>query len=475
MRAEVERAYQGGGDVYGPPEEETITTVDQLIPDPMPATKPTGTRELIDIHREQQLQKLKGGQERIAARRAEMQKKDEQARWFALAQGMLSPTKTGGFGESLGTTAGLLRQEQEMSRQGMSDLLKEETLLAGQESDIGADYISQLQAQERIEKPGAGGRYTSGRTPVGVAGLFAHPEDPNRDARAQPVWDAGKEEQQFNDDGTPMLDENGEPVVKLGGMELEFLDTGPDGSIPFAMSPYDVARQQQLAMVGGFTPDQMKRVSNDIEGGREAWVMIPNLERTLALMEEVQKTGVGSGGWVALVQGMQNWFGVDTEGVADLGVLQNKLGQAVLNGLKHFPGQISEGERKYMEQLETGLSKAGVVNIALLRDGLEIQRRRRQRGVDAAKDLGKAAPMLSDFMKIDLKAMGYDPDNPDRAPVGTFESVKRNEPGSSKKNALVLKPGDPYPALGTWTQYVDPATGELTKPRKITKPAPVPE
>ena len=51
MRAEVEQAYQTGGDVYGPPEEETITTVDQLIPDPMPRTKPTSTRELIDIHR----------------------------------------------------------------------------------------------------------------------------------------------------------------------------------------------------------------------------------------------------------------------------------------------------------------------------------------------------------------------------------------------------------------------------------------
>jgi len=435
----------------------------------MPRTKPTSTRELIDIHREQQLQKLKGGQERIAARRAEQQKKDEQARWFALAQGMLAPTKTGGFGESLGATAGLLRQEQELSRRGMKDVLAEETLLAGQEADVGGEYIAQLQAQERIEKPGAGGRYTSGRTPVGVAGLFAHPEDPNRDARAQPVWDAGKEEPQFNDDGTPMLDENGEPVVKLGGIELEFLDTGPDGSIPFAMSPYDVARQQQLAMVGGFTPDQMKRVSNDIEGGREAWVMIPNLEKTLALMEEVQESGVGSGGWVALVQGMQNWFGVDTEGVADLGVLQNKLGQAVLNGLKHFPGQISEGERKYMEQLETGLSKAGVVNIALLRDGLEIQRKRWKRGVDAAKGLGKAAPMLADFMNIDLKAMGYDPENPDRAPVGTFESVKRNEPGSTKQNPLVVGPGMARPPVGTWIQLPN---GDV---RKLRAPDPVPE
>ena len=456
MRAEVEQAYRDGGGV---------TTVDEILeditPDPMPQTKPTGTRELIDIHREQQLQKLKGGQERIAARRAEMQKKDEQARWFALAQGMLSPTKTGGFGESLGTTAGLLRQEQELARQGTGDLLKEEMLLAGQEADVGSDYIAQLQAQERIERPSASGRYQSGRTPVGIPGLFPHPDDPNRDMRAQEVWDADKEVPQFNDDGTPMLDENGQPVIKLGAPELVPLAVGPDGSIPYATSQYDVERQMHLSQVKGFTDAQITRVSNDIEGARDAWKIIPNMERTLALMKD-RRNAPGTGGWVALVQGMQEWFGVDTQGVTDLGVLRNKLGQAVLLGLKHFPGQISEGERKYMESLEMSLSKPAGVNIALLEDGLRIQTERWKRGRDSALEVSERAPLIADLMGLDLKAMGIDPANPTASPIGSFDTVQRNEPGSSKQNPIDWADLKDAPPVGTWVTL---PSGEVRKYR----------
>jgi len=472
MRAEVERGYEFGGGVLD--DEETITTVDQLIPDPMPKTKPTTTRELIDIHREQQMQKLKGGQERIAARRAEMQKKDEQARWFALAQGMLAPTKTGGFGESLGTTAGLLRQEQELSRQGMSDLLDEEMLLAGQEADVGTDYISQLQAQERIEKTGRAGRYGSGRTPVGVAGLFAHPEDPNRDARAQPIWDADKEEPQFNEDGTPMLDENGEQVVKLGAMDLEYLDSNPtDGSIPFATSPYDVWRQTNLANATNFSEDFIARASNDIEGARDAWIQIPKLQRTMALLDEVGEGGPGTSGWVALVQGLQEWFGVDTRDVTNVGVLRHKLGQNVLDGLKHFPGQISEGERQYVERLETSIAKSTSINIELIREALQLQQERWQRGKTSAVELNKNE-VLRGMMGVDFRAMGLDPNDLTKDPIGSFASVEKDEPGSTRHNPLDVGPNSSRPATGTWIRYTDPATGELIT-RKIGAPEPVPE
>jgi hypothetical protein len=464
MRAEVERAYRDGGGV---------TTVDELIPDPMPATKAPGTRELIDIHRDQQLQKLKAGQEKLSARRAEQQKQDEQARWFALAQGMLAPTKTGGFGESLGATAGLLRQEQELSRRGMSDILDEEMLLAGQESDVGADYISQLQAQERIEKTSRSGRYQSGRTPVGVPGLFPHPEDPNRDMRAQEVWDADKEVPQFNDDGTPMLDENGEQVVSLGAPELVPLGIGPDGSVPFATSQFDVWRKGELSNVTNFSQDYIARASNDIEGARDAWIMIPKLERTMTLLEDVGEGGPGTSGWVALVQGLQEWFGVDTRDVTNIGVLRHRLGQNVLEALKHFPGQISEGERKYAEKLETSISKSTSINIELIREGLKLQRERWTRGKVSAVELARN-PNLKTMMRLDFLAMGLDPDNLDKDPIGSDESIKKDEVGSTRHNPLPVGPNSPRPATGTWVQYTDPATGELVT-KRIGAAPPLPE
>ena len=122
---------------------------------------------MIMKRREDALERLRTGQEAIAERRAQRQKEDEQAKWFALAQGMLAPTKTGGFGESLGATAGLLRQEQEMSRQGMGDIVAEEQVLAKQEADVEEDYIDQLQAQARIEKTPNLGEFSRPR-PIGT-------------------------------------------------------------------------------------------------------------------------------------------------------------------------------------------------------------------------------------------------------------------------------------------------------------------
>ncbi len=47
---------------------------------------------------------------------------DKSAQWLAMAQGMLAPTKTGGFGESLGRTAGLVAEARETERERVTDI-----------------------------------------------------------------------------------------------------------------------------------------------------------------------------------------------------------------------------------------------------------------------------------------------------------------------------------------------------------------
>lgn len=428
MRSEVEQAFQEGGEAYGPP--APAITVDQIISrstDPGPGQS---LQSMIIKNRDDALARLRAGQDAIKERRAQQQQRDQQAKWLAFGQAMLSPTQTGGFGENVGMAAGALRQEVEAQRGHEGERIAEEQAYAAQDAQIRRDYLDDELRRAQIEKTGRAGEYAQ-RRPVGTAQLLEHPENPNRFARGQTIWDPDVE----NPDGT------------RGNVTVEWLDPpGDDGSIPYASSPYDLERRSELQFQLGLEEEKAARVNNDILAGREAYPVIEKYERLMVLMREVEKTGVGTGGWIALLQGASEWFGVNTKEVTDLGMLRHGLGQAVLLGLKNFPGQISEGERKYMEALETGLSKPLGVNMALIEEGLRIQRKRYRRGVTAARKYG---------LELDLEAMGVTKERPQGLESTTRDATPSAAPGSSQQNPIVVGPGAPEPQVGDWIQRPD--------------------
>ena len=455
VRAESERAYQGGGTVdeiiartTNPEPGETLTKM--LVKG---ATAPEDRTQLIIRNRDDAMARLRAGQKGIAERRAQQQKRDKSAKWLAFAQGMLAPTQTGSFGESVGATAGLMGQEMELARQHEGERIEEEMLLAGQEQDIYDDYIDQLQTEARLQK-GYTGEYSRTR-PIGTDKLYPHPEDRTKLARGQQIWDPDIPVPKFNDDGTPMLDENGEQVIGYGDTRLTWIEArGPDGSIPFAASPLEVERARQLALNKELGAAEGERINNDIQSGRDAWPMIQKFERAMGLLKQVEREGRGTGGYVELMQKFAEWWGVDTSEVTTMGEIRHALGQAVLDGLKHFPGQISEGERKYMERLETGLAKPLGVNMGILEEGLRIQRNRLRRGLVAARFVGSP---------IDLLAMGIDPNAPPgTAPAGSIEGARTQVAGSTRNNPIVVGPGIPMPPAGTWIQ-LPPPSGEVRR------------
>lgn len=449
VRSESERAYQDGG---------MVNEIIERSTNPEPGEN---LSQMIIRNRDDAMARLRAGQDAIAQRRAAQQQRDESSRWLALAQGMLSPTQTGGFGESLGTTAGLLRQEQEMARGHEGERIEEEMLLAKQEGDIQDDYIDQLQAQQRIEKEVNQGEYSRAR-PIGVAQLVPHPEDPSKLARVQQIWRPQLEEQAKDGSGQPMFDENGEPIMRRGVTEWQYVDeVGPDGSIPFAASALETERAREIALQRGLGEDLANRINEDIVGGRAAWPVIQKYEITMALMEEVEAEGLGTGGWVDLLQNVSEWWGVDSEGVTRMGELRNRLGQAVLEGLQHFPGQISEGERKYMERLESGIGHSLGVNMALIEEGLRVYRQIYRRGLAAAREIGS---------NYDLLQMGIDPNAPPgTAPAASPQGRDQRVPGSTKNNPLDAVAGAPPPA-GTWIRLPNgdvmryPGAGEEVPP-----------
>ena len=152
MRAEVEQAYPDGGEV-SPPEFDISEEIVERTTHPGAGQTLTG---IILQGKQDALDRLKAGQGRIAERRERMQKQQQQDKWFALAQGMLSPTQTGGFGESLGTTAGLKQQQSQMASQQEMDLEEQEMASQERQDEIEAQMIDQLLEQETIAARGAG-------------------------------------------------------------------------------------------------------------------------------------------------------------------------------------------------------------------------------------------------------------------------------------------------------------------------------
>lgn len=427
MRSEVEQAFQEGGEAYGPP--APALTVDQIVKrstDPEPGLN---LQQMIIKNRDDALARLRAGQDAIKQRRAQQQHRDQQAKWLSFGQAMLSPTQTGGFGENVGMAAGAMRGEIEAQRGHEGERIAEEQAYAAQEEQIRRDYLDDELRRAQIEKTGRAGEYAQ-RRPVGTAQLLEHPENPNRFARGQTIWDPDVE----NEDGSK------------GNVTVEWLDPpGDDGSIPYASSPYDLERRAELSFTLGLEEAKADRINNDIMAGREAYPVIHKYETVINLMREVERAGYGTGGWVDLLQRASEWFGVNTKEVTTLGILRNELGQAVLLGLKNFPGQISEGERKYMEALETGLSKPLGVNMALIEEGLRVQRQRYRRGVTAARKYG---------LDLDLQAMGITADTPEGA-LQKREAAKSAAPGSSMQNPIVVGPGVPEPNVNDWVRRPD--------------------
>ena len=425
--------------------------IEDVVPDPLEEVMETdvGTippkeeegpdlRSMIQMNREQAMARLRASREALATRREERRKEDERSKWLALAQGMLAPTRTGAFGENVGMAAEHMNAVLADKRKMEEYYIQEEANLLTQEGMIEREHLKDLMALAQLEKTRLG-EYGS-RRPIGTADLYTHPENPDWLAYGQAYHDPDK----------PIYDEEGN-VVAYGGPVIEWMETGPDGSVPRAMHRLDVQRRAELEFVAGMSKQAADRASDDISMGREAHELIGKYERALFLLDRVGE-GPGTGGWVNLMQHVSEWLGDTSQTVTDLGELRNLLGRQVLDGLKHFPGQISEGERKFMESLETALSKPEGVNRALLESGLRRLQLRRERGIRAARDFN---------LRNDLLAMGVDPD----APIEEQEAAggpTGGGPGSSMENPLIVTPQTPKPPAGTWIQLPD---GRITLTR----------
>lgn len=413
MRAEVEQAYQDGGDVMSPPDFDVSEEIVDRTTNPGAGT---GLTQIILQGRQDALERLKAGQARIEERRVQQQKRAQQEKWFALAQGMLAPTQTGGFGESLGTTAGLMQQQSQMAAQQEAAIEEQAMASQQQQDEIEAQMIDQLLEQETIDArrdaTGAKAKDIHGRIQTMVK-----PED-----RDKPI---AEQELVFGvtlqrPDGTWRL----EPLK------------GPDGDYQIAADRLEPQRAAAVIQAGERAKAEEGRSQGMIAEAYGYKVPLIDIRRSNELLEGAEK--LKTSGIQQLKNRLANFLGVDFGDTVDLTELQMTVAQSYLQRLADLKGPASDRDVREMKGISVTIGTNATANYRQLKKMEAIYSRGVKRGIreayntadmDAVADLWEDA--LGNVFHRDIDFIKTKADY-DRLSPGTY-FYKEGDWGSARR------------------------------------------
>ena len=196
----------------------------------------------------------------------------------------------------------------------------------------------------------------------------------------------------------------GEPATAVvrddgkGNFYEELMEGPGGGSSLTRLSTLDVERKRQLAeaqaagAVSGKAPEE--RAQTAIDAGMAAAVQLPQINRSLALLDKIKTSGLKED-----INALQQYLGYVGEETADQAELQQLLAVQMFDTLANFTGSISEGELKTAKALSTGLGKNPEANKNIL---MALQKKL-ARAVDVARTAATergdeiALQMLQDF------------------------------------------------------------------------------
>lgn len=162
----------------------------------------------------------------------------------------------------------------------------------------------------------------------------------------------------------------GEPATAVvvqddKGNQYEKLMTGLEGGSLTRLSPLDVERKRQLAEAGAAGAALGKgaeaRAQTAIDAGTAAAVQLPQINRSLALLDKISTSGLKED-----INALAQYLGYEGDETADQAELQQLLAVQMFDTLANFRGAISEGELKTAKALSTGLGKNPEANKKIL-------------------------------------------------------------------------------------------------------------
>jgi hypothetical protein len=300
-------------------------------------------REISRMSRDKALGRLQQGYDQL-----KQQKYDRSQKWLALAQGMLAPTKTGAFGESLGVSAGLLREEGKEQRgfeqKRAERLAQMETEMAEAEESYAEREIDIIGEEEKM-------RISLRAGMQGFNTYVPNPDDPEgKDILVRAVLD---------------------PRIKGGMRILELPEEfgGGQAVMPDNLDPGLRYALNKAATLGKLDP---KDIDKQIDEVRIAKQRLASSYWGLDLLKKVRAAG-GTGGISAYIQRISEVFGSEAEGVADYGMLMALMGDQLFAALEHFGTQINAKELQIAKtELAAGASRSTAVNEKILQQLVQL-------------------------------------------------------------------------------------------------------
>ncbi len=356
-RGGVVRNFQAGGlaavtPPLDPEEDELalpfdpadVTGTEELIPDPAPDPM-AKLRGMAQMNRDDALKVLRATQEEFKTRRTAQRKQQEQDKWLALAQAMLSPTKTGGFGESLGMAAGALRGESSERFEEEQAMSQTEQRLLDTEFKIAGDYFDAL---SNIE----GFKNTSRARVVGTKTVIT-PED-NARIEAGEITEADAERNVIS----IIMQPDGETVSRI--------ETDPSGRPWVIVDPSKVPTQAAAQKAAVATAGAA------VEGGVAAAKLginaipiVTKLQRAYGLLSSLKED---TSGLNEKMRQVAQWAGI-SEVITDntkLATLHQMFGRQVLDDLRMLTGSKTDYEYGKVEGMNANLGKSVPESLAIL-------------------------------------------------------------------------------------------------------------
>ena len=357
--------FQEGGlaAVGMPPDEEEVTqAIDpaQIVERTTSPGPGTSLTEMIMMNKQSAIDRLRATRESLAARRDEQRGQMEQDKWLAFAQAMLSPTRTGGFGESMGVAAGALREESARRAEAESMWDAQEYELTSAEIAAESEMIDQL-----LKQTGYGNQAKSLH---GAIQTMVAPEDVDKPiAQQRLIFGVVKEDQSGAPNMVPLKDASGEYFVAADRLEP--------------------ARAAALIAAGERAESQTVRSEDQINNAYALKTPLINIREANKLLENAEVI-IETSGVNVLMNRLANFLGVDFGDTTELTELQMRIAQDYLDKLTNLKGSSSDRDVMEMKGISVGLGQNATANYRMLKQMEQIYSAGVRKGIREAWQSG---------------------------------------------------------------------------------------
>jgi hypothetical protein len=263
------------------------------------------------------------------------------------------------------------------------------------ESDLRAKLISPTQAQQAnalLNKASKEGNFVTSPT-------FLTREDDGSNSISVPITNKRTGETTVN-----KIPISGNIIERAGGQtpqEEASLKVQTAGRTAGATREVERVTAAPIAAEKKRGGSEEKRAQENISGGLLAASALPQLQRSLSLLNEVE-----TGGLAAVNIKARRLLGIES---ADEGELSFNLSKNVMRQLKPtFGAAFTEREGALLTAIEAGITKSPAGNKRLLRQAIKITRNAIERGQRAALNRGdqEALRDITEAMSLDLSPEG---------------------------------------------------------------------